>query len=68
MLSTRHATSLETQSQRGDLLRQLRTPDSEHEQRAIDIPRSLMNTLGMQALSAAKNPLYFKKMPTATCG
>jgi hypothetical protein len=39
LLSTHHAANLETQLQRGGLLLWVRTPDAEHEQRAIDILR-----------------------------
>ncbi len=39
LLSTHHATNLETQLQRGGLLLWVRTPDAEHEQRAIEILR-----------------------------
>ena len=39
LLSTHHATNLETQLQRGGLLLWVRTPDAEHEERAIEILR-----------------------------
>jgi len=37
LLDTRHAANLETQLQHGGLLLWVRTPDIEHEQRAVDI-------------------------------